>query len=100
MAAKRKTKRKPVSQAQARLYGVVARRGAGSARKLKRSEMSRPQAKGALRGAVVSALPERKRSTTTKPKPKPTPTPRAKPTRTPAQRAATRKRNARRAAGY
>jgi hypothetical protein len=103
MAARRKPKskaapRKPVSQAQARLYGVVARRGAGGAAKMKRSEMSRPEAKGALRGVPVSALPPRKRSTTTTAKPKPKP--RAKPTRTPAQRAATRKRNARRAAGY
>jgi hypothetical protein len=104
MAARRKTKtktkaapRKPVSQAQARLFGIVARKGAGSARKVRRGELSRPEAKGALRGVKVSALPPRKRSTT------PTPTPtatRPKRQRTAAQRAATRKRNARRAAGY
>ncbi len=82
--------KRPVSRAQARLFGVVARKGAGSARKLDRGELSRPEAKGALRGVPVSALPERKRSTR----------PRPKPQRTAAQRAAARKRNARRAAGY
>jgi hypothetical protein len=72
--------RKPVSQAQARLFGIVARKGAGKARKLKRGEMSRPEARSSLRGVPVSAL-------------------RPKRQRTAAQRAATRKRNARRAAG-
>jgi hypothetical protein len=46
---KTKTKaapRKPVSQAQARLFGIVARKGAGSARKVRRGELSRPEAKG------------------------------------------------------
>jgi hypothetical protein len=85
------------------MMGVVARKGAGSARKLDRGELSRPEAKGALRGVPVSTLPPRKRSARPKPKPEaPTPTPTATPakrTRTAAQRTATRKRNARRAAG-
>lgn len=95
--------KRPVSQAQARLYGVVSRKGArstGKAAGVARTEMNRPEARSSLRGVPVSALPPRKRSTRPRPKPDPVPTPRAKPTRTPAQRAATRKRNARRAAGY
>jgi len=105
VADRRKPKpKRPVSQAQARLYGLVARRGAGSARKLARGEMSRPEAKSTLRGVPVSALPERKLSTKPKPKPKPKPAakpkPSAAPKRTAAQRAATAKRNARKRAGY
>lgn len=103
---KRKPKR-PVSQAQARMMGLVARKGAAGARKVRRGELSRSEARSALRGVAVSALPPRKRSaskpTPAKPKPAATPTPtRPRPKRQPtaAQRAARRKANARKRAGY
>jgi hypothetical protein len=87
------------------MMGLVARKGAGAAVKVRRGELSRSEARSALRGVKVSALPPRKRSaskpTPAKPtpaaKPKPRPTPRRS---TAAKRAATRRRNARRAAGY
>jgi hypothetical protein len=98
--------KRPVSRAQARLYGVVSRKGSrstGKAAGVARAEMNRPEARSSLRGVVVSTLPPRKRSMSTRPKPDPAPTPTARPrpkrTRTPAQLAATRRANARRAAG-
>jgi hypothetical protein len=98
---------RPVSQAQARMMGVIARKGSrstGKAAGVARTELSRPEARSSLRGVVVSTLPPRKRSMSTRPKPEaPAPTATATPkrqrTRTAAERAATRRANARRAAG-